>query len=376
MMSNKLIWPQFNPKTAKRVTSLLKSGRVNYWTGDEGRRFEGAFAAWLGVKHAVSVSNGTAALHLALEALGIGKGDEVVCTPYSFRASATCAFNAGAKPVFADVGRDHMLNAETIAAVLTRRTKAVVVVHLYGQVADMGPILKLAKARGIRVIEDCAQCLGGEYRGRKVGTLGDVGCFSFCQSKHITTGGEGGMVCTNNAKIAKNVISLRDHGWVVGSVPKVFNRVGYNFRLTEIQSVIGLGELERLESWNLPRRRTLANRLIKGLRGQTLENGGQTLGVIREWPVDTAERKASFWLVPFVIDREKLKYPVSTFIEMLQAEGVGAYKIMWPLMAQKKVAKELIHNTVGFWVHPTFTRKDMDADLAAFAKVCRLTMRK
>lgn len=185
------LWPQFNPKTAKRVEAILRSGKVNYWTGPEGAKFESAFAKWVGVKNAVSVSNGTAALHLALEALGIGCGDEVVCTPYSFRASATCVNNAGAKPVFADVGTDHMLNAETIAKAVTKRTKAVIVVHLYGQVADMGPILALAKRRRLKVIEDCAQCLGGEYRGRKVGTLGDVGCFSFCQSKHITTGGEG-----------------------------------------------------------------------------------------------------------------------------------------------------------------------------------------
>ena len=202
-------WPQFNPKTIGRVSAILKSGKVNYWTGPEGAKFESAFAKWVGVKNAVSVSNGTAALHLALEALGIGRGDEVICTPYSFRASATCVDNAGAKPVFADVGTDHMLNAETITKAITKRTKAVIVVHLYGQVADMGPILALAKRRGIKVIEDCAQCLGGEYRGHKVGTLGDVGCFSFCQSKHITTGGEGGMVVSRDRKVTDAVARIK-----------------------------------------------------------------------------------------------------------------------------------------------------------------------
>ena len=358
------IWPQFNPKTAQRVAAILKSGKVNYWTGDEGRRFEKAFAQWVGARHALAVSNGTAALHLALEALGVGRGDEVICTPYSFVASSSCAYNAGARPVYADVGPDHMLNAETIARALTPRTKAVIVVHLFGQVADMGPILRLAKEKKFFVIEDCAQCLGGKYRNRKVGTLGDVGCFSFCQSKHITTGGEGGMVCTRFTKVADNVRSLRDHGWKVGSEPKYFDRVGYNFRMTEIQSVIGLGELERLDSWNLPQRQKLATELIGGL---FLSRWGQTL--VRQWPVDTKLRKASFWLVPFVLDEHKLKAPVGKFIEAMQKEGVGAYKVMWPLPKVLPMASHLVPNTIGFWVHPTYSSKEIQADIAAFEKV-------
>lgn len=358
------VWPQFAPGAAKRVAAILKSGKVNYWTGDEGRRFEAEFAKWLGAKHALAVSNGTAALHLALEALGVGAGDEVVCTPYSFIASSTCAFNAGARPVYADVGADHMLNAETIARVLTRRTKAIVVVHLFGQVADMGPILKLAREKRLFVIEDCAQCLGGKYRGRKAGTLGDVGCFSFCQAKHFTTGGEGGMVCTRLASVATRVRSLRDHGWKVGSQPKDFERVGYNFRLTEIQSAIGRAELARLDAWNLPRRRRLAEELVGGL---SRSRWGQAL--VKHWPVDTKLRTASFWLVPFVLDERKLTCPVGRFVEALQKEGVGAYKVMWPLPKSFPMASHLVPNTVGFWVHPTYSLKEIRADLAAFDKV-------
>lgn len=350
-------WPQFNPKTLKRVEGILRTGKVNYWTGPEGKRFETAFAEYLGIKNAVSVSSGTAALHIALEALGIGRGDEVIVTPYSFRASATCAVNAGANMVFADVGKDHMLTADTIRKVITRRTRAVVVVHLFGQVADMGPILKLARERGILVVEDCAQCLGGEYRGKKVGTLGDVGCFSFCQSKHITSGGEGGMIVCNNDKVANAARSLRDHGWVVGSSPKAFDRIGYNSRLTEIQSVIGLGELERLEGWNLPRRRRLSEALIKGLANHPL---------VKIAPVDTAKRRASFWLVPFVLDESKLDCSVAEFIEKLQAKGAGVYRIMWPLMAEKSVARHLERNTIGFWVHPTRTLRDIARDIRIF----------
>ena len=360
MATHDLKWPQFNPVTIRRVEKILSSGRVNYWTGDWGVKFERALAASLGVREAVSVSSGTMALQLALTALGIGRGDDVVVTPYSFRASATCAANAGARMVFADVGADHLLTAETIERALTPRTKAVVVVHLYGQVADMGPILRLAKNRGFSVIEDCAQCLGGEYRGRKVGTLGDAGCYSFCQSKHITTGGEGGAVVCRDHRVAERVRSLRDHGWIVGSQPKAFDEIGVNARLTEVQSAIGYGELERFERWNLPRRRRLAEALMKGLKGHPL---------VAVPPVDTKSRRASFWLVPFVLDAAKLGCTVTAFIERLQAEGALAYRILWPLMDDQPVARDLLSRTVGFWVHPTYTLRDISKTVAAFRKV-------
>ena len=354
-----LVWPRFDRKTDRAVIDVLHSGRVNYWTGGNGRAFEAAFASYVGVKRAFAVANGTVALELALTALGVGAGDEVVVTPYSFRASATCAARVGARMVFADVGEDHLLNAETIEKAMTRRTKAIVVVHLYGEVVEMGPILALAKKRGVFVVEDCAQCLGGEYRGRKVGTLGDVGCYSFCQSKHITAGGEGGMIVAKSAAVSKRVESLRDHGWIVGSEPKEFDLIGTNARMTEIQSVIGLGELKRFESWNLPRRRRLAEAFMKGLVNHPL---------VRLAPVDTPTRRASFWLMPFVLDASKLTCSVATFIERMQSEGALAYKIMWPLMAKTPVASALVPDTVGFWVHPTYTLKDVRRTLAVFRK--------
>ena len=357
-----LRWPSFDRKTDRAVLEILRSGRVNYWTGRYGRAFEDAFAKFLGVRRALTVSNGSVALELALQALGVGPGDEVVVTPYSFRASATSAARVGAKMVFADVGEDHLLNAETVAKVLTPRTKAVVVVHLYGQVADMGPLLALARKRGIFVIEDCAQCLGGEYRGRPVGTLGDVGCFSFCHSKHITAGGEGGMVVARRADVLRKVESLRDHGWIVGTQPKAFDAIGTNARMTEIQCAVGLGELRRFVSWNMPRRRRLAAAFLQGLSGHPL---------VRRLPVDTPVRRASFWLMPFVLDARKLRCPVSAFIERLQGEGALAYRIMWPLMAERPTAAELVPNTVGFWVHPTYTLKDVRHTLAVFRRLAR-----
>jgi len=361
---NRIRWPEFDPQTDKAVLEVLHSGRVNYWTGEKGREFEAELAKYLGVKRALAVSSGSAALELALRALGVGPGDEVVVTPYSFRASATCVSQIGATPVFADVGEDHMLNADTIAAALTPKTKAVVVVHLYGQVADMDPILALAKRRRIKVIEDCAQCLGGEYRGRKTGTLGDAGCFSFCQSKHITTGGEGGAVVAKSAAVMKKVESLRDHGWRVGSQPKVFDAVGGNYRLTEIQSVIGLGELKRFESWNLPRRRDNVLWLYGSIDALQFEFPGFIAGL----PVDDYERRPSFWLVPFVLNPRHIRGTVKNFIERVQENGGDVYRIMWPLMAKKPVAARLIRNTIGFWVHPTLTEADIDRTVAALRK--------
>lgn len=361
-----LVWPQFDRKTDRLVLDVLHSGRVNYWTGSVGRTFERELAAFLGVDRALAVANGSLALELALEALGIGRGDEVVVSPYTFRASATCAARVGAKPVFADVGDDHLLSAETIAKALTKKTKAIVVVHLYGQVADMDPILALAKEKGLFVVEDCAQCLGGRYKGRTVGTLGDVGCYSFCQSKHITAGGEGGALVAKDPKVLETLESLRDVGWDVGSEPKTFSRIGTNARLTELQSAVALGELRRFERWNLPRRRRNAAKILSALASEPL---------VKALPVDTPEREASFWLMPFVLDAERLSIPVSAFIEALQAEGAGVYKIMWPLMAPAPRAEALISATIGFWVHPTLTLKDIARTVLIFKRIAKANTR-
>lgn len=400
-------WPQFDRRTDKAVLDILHSGRVNYWTGTVGRAFEQAWSAWLGIRNSVSVTNGTAALHVALSALGIGSGDEVICTPYSFIASSFCALQAGALPVFCDVGRDHLIDPGKIEDCITPRTKAIVVVHLYGMVAEMDAIMTIARRHHLFVIEDCAQCIGGVYKGRKAGTIGDVGCFSFCQSKHFTTGGEGGMVCTNDDDLAWEIRSLRDHGRDVRPDasapdgrdfhPAAYRRVGYNLRMTEIQSAIGLGELRRLDRWNLPRRRVLAEALMRGLAAHPL---------VRDLPVDTPERRNSFWLVPFVLQAECLRVPISRFVRAVQAEGVGAYAILWPEMYREEaylgrrgfglrnypfgdpanekidysrvccpVAHEMARSTIAFWVHPTYSLRHIAADIRAFEKVARAYMK-
>ena len=401
-------WPQFSRKTDRLVLDILHSGKVNYWTGPVGMKFEAEWAKWLGVRNAVSVSSGTAALHVALTALGVGSGDEVICTSYSFIASSFCALQAGALPIFVDVGADHLIDPKKIEAAITKRTKAIVVVHLYGMVADMDPILAVAKRYGLYVVEDCAQCVGGVYKGRKAGAIGTVGCFSFCQSKHFTTGGEGGMVCCNDDGLAWEVRSVRDHGYDVraklGVMPDaaprplyVHRRVGYNFRMTEIQSAIGLGELERLDRWNLPQRKKLGRALVKGLAGHPL---------VKCAPVDTPERQNAFWLVPFVLDTSKLACTTKAFIAAVQAEGANAYSVLWPEMYREEaftkrrgfgkadypfgdpnhrkvdyakfncpVAHALADATISFWTHPTYALDHIQADVAAFRKVADAMMK-
>ena len=207
------------------------------------------FAAWCGTAHAVALGNGTLALDAALKALSIGSGDEVVVTPRTFIASVSCVVNAGAVPVFADVEPESgNISARTIASVVTKRTKAVICVHLAGWPCDMDPIMALAKACGFKVIEDCAQAHGARYKNRSVGSLGHIGAWSFCQDKIMTTGGEGGMVTTNDRALWSRVWSLKDHGKNLEAVHErahspgfrwVHDSFGSNWRMLEVQAAIG-----------------------------------------------------------------------------------------------------------------------------------------
>jgi len=262
-------WPSFTEEEIEAVNAVLRSNRVNYWTGDRCRQFEERFAAWTGTRHAIAVANGTVALDLALHGLGIGAAnrgsakDEVIVTPRTFIASVSCVINAGARPVFADVDRrSGNMNAETIAAVLTERTRAIIVVHLAGWPADMDPIMTLAEAHGIKVIEDCAQAHGARYKGRSVGSIGHVGAWSFCQDKIMTTGGEGGMVTTSDRDLWSRMWSFKDHGKSWEAVYErahppgfrwVHDSFGTNWRMIEMQAAIGLVQLNRIAEWTAAR---------------------------------------------------------------------------------------------------------------------------
>ncbi len=395
------VWPQFNPDVDDIILKILHSGKVNYWTGNYGTLFEEKWSEWLGCKYSISVSSGTSALHTALLSLDIGSGDEVICTPYSFIASSYCVLQCGALPVFCDVGTDHLIDPQKIEENINERTKAILVVHLYGMVVDMDPILEIAKKYNLYVVEDCAQCFGGLYKGKKVGTIGTIGCFSFCQEKHFTTGGEGGMVCCNNEDLAWKIKSIRDHGYDVKERLRLFqaenryfyihSRIGYNFRMTEIQSAIGIYELKRLDDWNLKNRKIFSDILINGIGNNE---------IIKYKPIDTEDRRSSFWLVPFVIDLKKIKCNIKQFNRAIQMEGIKIFGVQWPEMYknevyQKKigfgknnypfsdplnrninysdvkcpVAHSMLNSTISFWVHPVYNVEYMNCCVEAFNKV-------
>ena len=252
-------WPSFTPEEADAVHQVVMSNKVNYWTGNECREFEKEFAAWCGTSHAIALANGTLALDVALKALGVGPGDEVIVTPRTFIASVSCVVNAGATPVFVDVEIDSgNISARTIESVITPRTKAVICVHLAGWPCDMDPIMSLGNKHGFFVIEDCAQAHGAQYKGRSVGSIGHVGAWSFCQDKIMTTGGEGGMVTTNDDALWRSMWSFKDHGKSFAAVyekkhPPGFRWLhesfGTNWRMIEMQAVIGRIQLKRMSEW-------------------------------------------------------------------------------------------------------------------------------
>ena len=252
-------WPVFADDEIAAAEAVLRSGKVNYWTGKEGRAFEAEFATRFDRRHGIALANGTLALELALKAYGVGAGDEVVVTPRSFIASASCVITVGATPVFADVDRDSQnVSADSIEAAVTPRTKAVICVHLAGWPCDMPAIVSLARRRGLIVIEDCAQSPGSMIDGRPAGSFGHAAAFSFCQDKIITTAGEGGMLLIDDDERWSWAWSYKDHGksYAKMSAPApnagfrfVHDTIGTNWRLSEVQSAVGRRQLAKLDNW-------------------------------------------------------------------------------------------------------------------------------
>ena len=274
-------WPSFSLEEADAVRDVLLSNKVNYWTGQKGREFEKEFAAFAQSGYSIAVANGTNALDLAMRGLGIGPGDEVIVTSRTFLASVSSIVTAGAVPVFADVERDNQnISAATVRAVLTDKTRAIVCVHLAGWPCEMDDIMALASEKNLYVIEDCAQAHGASYKGRSVGSIGHIGCWSFCQDKIMTTGGEGGMVTTNDRELWSRMWSYKDHGKSWEAVyerehPPGFRWLhesfGTNFRMTEMQSTIGRIQLGRMPEWTAVRQRNTTAiwdcaRALPGLR--------------------------------------------------------------------------------------------------------------
>lgn len=340
-------WPSFDETAIKAVEQVLRSGKVNYWTGRKGMEFEKRYAAWQGSKFAISTTNGTSALHTALTALGIGPGDEVIVPSYTFIATSFSVVQAGAIPRFADVNLDdHCLNVESAEKLVNERTRAVIPVHLYGNVCDMDRVNAFARRHKLFVIEDNAQAFGGSYKGKKTGTLGDIAACSFCQSKTFTTGGEGGMVTTDREDLAWSARSFRDHGYDVKDrlnlleleqkLSYIHNQVGWNYRMTEMQSAIGLAELDRMDGWNMTRRRRNAHIIMNALKG---------LPQVKFLPIDTAERQNGFFALAFSLDIEAMRCDINGFVKAAGAEGAPCWRVFWPQCHTEKAFRA--HNAFG-----------------------------
>lgn len=388
-------WPCFSDEEADAVASVLRSNRVNYWTGEECRAFEREFAEWTGCDHAIALANGTVALDLALHGLGIGAvnggqaSDEVIVTPRTFLASVSCVVNAGAVPVFADVDRDSgNISAETIAPALTPRTRGVIVVHLAGWPADMDPIMALAKAHDFGVIEDCAQAHGARYKGRSVGSIGHVGAWSFCQDKIMTTGGEGGMVTTDDADLWSRMWSFKDHGKSWDAVYRrdhppgfrwLHESFGTNWRMLEMQAAIGRIQLRRMTEWHSARTRNAA------ILGETIAPFAGANGVIRLPVLDQAGSiHAQYKYYAYVRpDRLATGWDRDRIVEEIGARGVPCFQgscsevylekafdgTEWRPKSPLAHAKDLGATSLMWLVHPTLTAEQIQTASQATADV-------
>lgn len=379
-------WPSFTEEEANAVRDVLLSNRVNYWTGDECRQFEREFAAWVGTEYAVALANGTVALDVALAALGIGPGDEVVVTPRTFLASVSSIVNAGATPVFADVDRHSQnISAQTIRPLLNGRTKAIVCVHLAGWPCDMDPILELAAEHDLRVIEDCAQAHGAQYKGRSVGALGDVAAWSFCQDKIMTTGGEGGMVTTNDRGLWSRMWSYKDHGKSWEAVyerdhPAGFrwlhDSFGTNWRMLEMQAVVGRIQLRKMTDWHAVR---LEN-------AQKIWTAAAELPGLRVPDVPFDVVHAAYKCYVFVdLDQLRGGWSRDRIIAEINAGGVPCYSGSCSEVYLEKafeatgfrpatrlpVARELGETSLMFLVHPTLSDAEIEKTCDTLADVMR-----
>ena len=379
-------WPSFTQAEIDAVAGVLASNRVNYWTGELCRQFETRFSEWVGTKHAVALANGTVALDVALKGIGVRPGDEVITTSRTFLASASCVVTAGAVPVFADVDPNSQnITADTIARVLTPRTRAIICVHLGGMPCDMDPIMALADQHGLKVIEDCAQAHGARYRGRSVGSIGHVGAWSFCQDKIMTTGGEGGMVTTDDPDLWSFMWSYKDHGKSWEAVyerahppgPRlVHDSFGTNWRMIEMQAAIGLLQLNYMADWTVRRTKIAL----------AIANACAAHPALRA-PI-TPNHIVHAWYRYYAFVRPEALAPEwsrDRIIEAIVAEGVPCFHgsasevylerafngTGWCPAERLPVARELGETSIAFLVHPTLTDAEVQKTCDAITTVLR-----
>lgn len=368
-------WPFFTQEEADAVSKTILSNKVNYWTGTECREFEKEFAEFAQTKYAIALTNGTVALDVALKALNIGAGDDVIVTSRTFLASASSIVTAGANPIFADVELDSQnISRRTIEAVLTPNTKAIICVHLAGLMCDMDPIMALAEEKGLYVIEDCAQAHGAMYKGRSAGSIGHIGAWSFCQDKIMTTGGEGGMVTTNDKTLWDKMWSYKDHGKSFDSVynkqhPPGFRWVhdsfGTNWRMMEVQAVIGRIQLKRMPEWTK-------------VRNQNMES---ILSIFDNSPYFTVHRPSEDYVhaaykcyvqvnieaLPQDWDRDRIMNAISELGTPCYSGSCSEVYLEkafdntpWRPKKRLENARKLGEASLMFLVHPTLTKDNMD----------------
>jgi dTDP-4-amino-4,6-dideoxygalactose transaminase len=380
-------WPSFSPEEAQAVAEVIASNRVNYWTGDECRKFEFEYATWCEIEKAIALNNGTVALDVALKALGVGPGDEVIVTPRTFIASISCVVTAGATPVFADVDLDNgNITPATIAPKITSKTKVIIPVHLAGWPCDMAGILALARAHGIKVIEDCAQAHGARIGDRSVGTFGDVGAWSFCQDKIMTTGGEGGMVTTNDHDLWSTMWSYKDHGKSWDAVYNTQHPPGYrwlhesfgtNWRMLEVQAVLGRFQLKKMPEWTM-RRTQIAHKMMAVL--------DQFPDILRV-PKPGADVTHAYYRLYAYVRPEALAggWTRDRIVAECNALGAPVFQGSCSEVYLEKAfdgsgfrpeerlpnAKALGENSLMFLTHPNITDEDVDRVCDVFARVLR-----
>ena len=385
-------WPSFTQEEADAVSQVLLSNKVNYWTGQECRQFETEFAEWSDSNYAIAMGNGTLALDAALQALDIGAGDEVIVTPRTFIASISSVVNARATPVFADIEEaTGNINAETIAAVITDKTKAIICVHLAGWPCDMDGIMALAEQHNLYVIEDCAQAHGAKYKGRSVGSIGHVGAWSFCQDKIMTTGGEGGMVTTNDEKLWRKMWAYKDHGKSYAAVYETEHPPGYrwlhesfgtNWRMTEMQGVIGRIQLERMRDWTAARTKN-AQAILSACR-QWVDKGYLSVPILEQTPAFSDCTHAYYKLYVYVqADNLPVEWSRDRIISEINALGVPCFSGSASEVYLEKafdnnglrpkvrlsIAKQLGETSLMFLVHPTLTSDEIAQTIQAIDQV-------
>ena len=379
------VWPSYSKEEIKKVENVLASGKVNYWTGNECKNFESEFSDWSNSRYSIALSNGTVALDIALRSLGLKKNDEVIVTPRSFIASVSSVVGIGAKPVFADIDLlTGNLTAATIEPKISKKTKAIICVHLGGLPCEMDQIMSLARKYGIFVIEDCAQAHGARYRGKSVGTIGDIGAWSFCQDKIMSTGGEGGMVTSNNKELWKKMWSYKDHGKDYDAIQSSDNSVGFkwihksfgsNFRMTEMQGAIGRVQLKKMNEWNQLRQEN-AQIIIDNLKNfPDIVNLPQTPNYInhghyRVYASLKTENLKTSWSRDMIID-EITQLGVPCFVgscpEIYREE---AFKNSGFVPVKRLPnAKKLGETSLAFLCHPTLRKKDLERFNKVISKV-------